>query len=341
MNTKSSIVTSAADGCGNPSSIRSMDNSNSSGIQHKEFHMFTKRISVSHIFSLAAAVAAAGTAYIGLPAAHANLLAYEPFNYAVGSSLAGQTPASPGGGFTGGWTTPGGTATINSGSLIASSSYGGYATSAPSLASTGNSVAITGGGPNTANINLASPITATAASPIWYSFLVNPTQNWSVLTLAPANICFGASSGNWSIGVIGTSVGQVNSGTATSGTSYLVVLEDQGPTTTGGKDTLSLWVDPNPGATAPSELGVANGAPILTDPNLTVGTVTQLQLATGQSGVFDELRIGTSYADVTPVTLTSVPDPATLCLFAIGGLGLIAMRYRKTMRCGRSPAATR
>ncbi len=289
---------------------------------------------------LLAAVAAAGTACVGLPVAHAQLLAYEPFNYAVGSSLAGQTPASPGGGFTGAWTVPGGTATMNSGSLIASSSYGGYATSAPSLATTGNSVAVTGGGPNTANINLASPITATAASPIWYSFLLNPTQQWSVLTLAASNVSFGSFNGTWGIGIIGSSVGQVTGGTATSGTDYLVVLEDQGPTTTGGKDTLSLWVDPNPGATTPSELGVANGTPILTDPNLTVGTVTQLQLATGQSGVFDELRIGTSYADVTPVTLTSVPDPATLSLFAIGGLGLIALRHRKTVRRSGAHSAT-
>ena len=284
---------------------------------------------------LLAAVAAAGTACVGLPTAHAQLLAYEPFNYAVGSSLAGQTPASPGGGFTGAWTVPGGTATMNSGSLIASSSYGGYATSAPSLATTGNSVAVTGGGPNTANINLASPITATAASPIWYSFLLNPTQQWSVLTLAASNVSFGSFNGTWGIGIIGSSVGQVTGGTATSGTDYLVVLEDQGPTTTGGKDTLSLWVDPNPGATAPSELNVANGPPILTDPNLTVGSVTQLQLATGQSGVFDELRIGTSYADVTPV-----PEPATLGLFAIGGLGLIALRHRKTVRRGESPSVT-
>lgn len=284
---------------------------------------------------LLAAVAATGTACVGLPAAHAGLLAYEPFNYAVGSSLAGQTPASPGGGFTGAWAVPGGTATMQSGSLVASSSYGGYSTSAPSLATTGNSVAITGAGPNTANINLASPITATAAAPIWYSFLLDPTQQWSVLTLAASNVSFGSFNGTWGIGIIGSSVGQVTGGTATAGTSYLMVLEDQGPTTTGGKDTLSLWVDPNPGATAPSELNVANGPPILTDPNLTVGSVTQLQLATGQSGVFDELRIGTSYADVTPV-----PEPATLGLFAIGGLGLIALRHRKTVRRGESPSVT-
>ncbi|MGC9259063.1 MAG: GLEYA domain-containing protein [Phycisphaerae bacterium] len=58
MSTKFSIVTSAADGCGKPSSIRPMDNSHSSNMERKESFMFSGRSSISRGFSLAAVAAA-------------------------------------------------------------------------------------------------------------------------------------------------------------------------------------------------------------------------------------------------------------------------------------------
>ncbi len=68
MRNKTSIVTSAADGCGKPSSIRTMDNLPSrdhKGAEYKESFMFSNRSSVSHGCSLAAA-AFAVAALVGL-----------------------------------------------------------------------------------------------------------------------------------------------------------------------------------------------------------------------------------------------------------------------------------
>ncbi|MHB1767647.1 MAG: PEP-CTERM sorting domain-containing protein [Phycisphaerae bacterium] len=137
---------------------------------------------------------------------------------------------------------------------------------------------------------------------------------------------FGAAfNSQWGVGTEANST-MVESGSVTLGTnsnpqtkSYLLVLEDQGPSTSGGNDTLSLWVDPNPGA-------VPNESPLITDTLAQVGTVSGFQLDSGGSSLFDELRVGTSYADVTPV-----PDPATVGLFAIGGLGLLLLRRRRDL----------
>ncbi|MHB1767648.1 MAG: hypothetical protein ACYCUV_07320 [Phycisphaerae bacterium] len=106
---------------------------------------------------LLAAVTAAGTACVGLPVAHAALLAYEPFNYTAGSNLVGQAPTSPGFGF-GAWQQAGAADTVQSGSLVASSSYGGYSTTAPSLATAGNSLSVSSaGGVDGAAVSLTTP----------------------------------------------------------------------------------------------------------------------------------------------------------------------------------------
>ena len=70
MNSKSNIVISAADGCGKPSSIRSMDNLPSrdhKGAEYKESFMFSNRSTISRGCSLAAAALAA-TALVGMAA---------------------------------------------------------------------------------------------------------------------------------------------------------------------------------------------------------------------------------------------------------------------------------
>ena len=55
MNTKPSIVTSAADGYGKPLSIRSMDNSHRSQREQKESFVLSNHLSISHSLSLVAA----------------------------------------------------------------------------------------------------------------------------------------------------------------------------------------------------------------------------------------------------------------------------------------------
>ena len=95
MNSKSNIVTSAADGCGQPSSIRTMDNlpsRNHKGAEYKESFMFSSRSSVSRGYSLAAKVAIAGAvvaAMLGMVAFAAANTVCTPIGFTFSSSSSG------------------------------------------------------------------------------------------------------------------------------------------------------------------------------------------------------------------------------------------------------------
>ncbi len=97
FNGKTNIVTSAADGCGKPSSIRSMDNSHCSNMeQKKEPFMLSNRSSVSHGCSIAAAAIAVGAmAMFAVGNARANLILNGDFSVAASAYLSGWTPTYP------------------------------------------------------------------------------------------------------------------------------------------------------------------------------------------------------------------------------------------------------
>ncbi len=81
-------------------------------------------------------------------------------------------------------------------------------------------------------------------------------------------------------------------------------------------DTFTLYADPVPGAAEPST-GVV-------EQNVNIGTLSSLVIYSG--GAFDigELRVGTTYADVTPI-----PEPSTLVLLGIGAVSMMAYAWRR------------
>ncbi len=102
-------------------------------------------------------------------------------------------------------------------------------------------------------------------------------------------------------------------------------------------DDFQMWINPNSdtfGGADPSGSLVAlaqqNDIPSnQTDGNAVVQTFLLRQDGTSTAGnaatsiIFDELRIGTTYADVTPV-----PEPTALSLLAVGMAALLARRLR-------------
>lgn len=118
----------------------------------------------------------------------------------------------------------------------------------------------------------------------------------------------------------GTVGGTVATGlTLASGTNLIVVRATDGP------DSVELWLNPdlsNPGQANWSQSGMYA---------LTVGDseygfdgfYLHEALNGSQSAQIDELRVGETFADVTPI-----PEPATMALLGIGGLGVLLRRRR-------------
>ena len=83
-----------------------------------------------------------------------------------------------------------------------------------------------------------------------------------------------------------------------------------------GADKVSLYINPTTGLAAP------NGTP--TTASVTSFNFDRLRIQTGFNTAafkFDEIRIGTTYADVSPV-----PEPTSMLLLGISGTALLARR---------------
>lgn len=217
----------------------------------------------------------------------AALSVYEPFNYTVSGTVSGN---SGGGsfGFSSGWTGGSASATISSGSLPGTSTIGNKATM-------------------TAN-SLATPLSRTLSSSLgassgttYISFLLRPEAavgtSSAELRLfngtSYAGFGLNSNSGAYLIDQNGT--GQsASSSFATVNSPVLLVLKAvfvAGATA----DTFSLFYNP----LASSTEGTANATR-----SFDIGTVTSLQIGGNLGFSIDEIKIGSTYADV-------VPEPST------------------------------
>jgi hypothetical protein len=270
----------------------------------------------NHSFPAVCKAAAIAVSVFLFQNAHAQLF-QEGFNYTAGGNLGGNAP----------WTSGNNNITIGNGSLNypGLTSLGGNDLSVVSGVSAGSVVANFTG----------TPITSGS---VYYSFLAQcsslPTANQYLTALLPAS----ASGPNGSSDPLGFYVGQ-----QTAGSTFKVGVRSGGSgatyttssTLTVGKVNLfvvqytfdgnvSLWVNPTAGGSEPTaDISFAAG---VSAANLQEIGFKSQSAATAGNWFFDDLRVGTSWADVTPV-----PEPS---VFALAGLGLLGLmtRFRNVKR---------
>jgi len=257
-----------------------------------------------------------------MQSANAIILFSEAFNYTSGTGL----PGSVNSGNSTAWSSGNSTRfAIGSGNLT----YAGLADLSPS----GNDLVL-GNGSASSTINT---FTSQTSGQIYYSFLFNPTAadsgNNYFTAMNPDSTAPGGSTD--AIDAYYYTDGKIylraNAQGATAGTgtaltlgqTYLIVeMIDL------TAKTASLWVDPDSssfGGSAPTATATLSSLTATS-----IGNVGfKAQSSAGGPYTIDTLRVGTTWADVTPGV--AVPEPSTLALAAAGiGLMLGMIRRRRS-----------
>ncbi len=228
------------------------------------------------------------------------LLADTPIGTSGGNPLAG---TGTGIGWAGNWSGSGSKITQSNSSL----SYAGGL-----LPSSGGSAQfqLQGGlfiGDSTTGVRNLSTSVGADGTTTWISFLVQPNTNGfgneAGLQFGSTTLGFAGFDGNQFVLREGNSAQTAVSGvSASAGQTYLLVLKLEH---FAGADTLTLYVNPTPGLTAPDSALTATRS-------FDLGTFTRIAL-TGSTGVisgnsakFDEIRVGQTYAAVAPTATPAI-----------------------------------
>lgn len=269
--------------------------------------------------SLVCTVLLAGCALVS---AHAQSV-YEPFNYTVGGNLAGNVLGAST------W------ASLNSGT--APSIASGNLTVAGLAASSGNSVTLPGGNHQEALL----PFTSVTSGTLFYSLALNlataPTGASYMFALATNNTNYGATVWLQASGA-GYQLGISNrSSNATPTYAPTVYALGQTVFIVGsytfnagvGDDSSSLWI--NPSAATFGDDAIPSATVTVTG-GTDMSALTQFLIrgASGSpSGVLDELRVGTTWSEVTAAA--AIPEPSTYAAI-LGALALAGVVLRRRSR---------
>jgi hypothetical protein len=252
--------------------------------------------------------------------AQAVLIAYEGFDYDATATMPdanadGKPDVSTqngGIGFTGAWaeTASGNHDYVQSGSL----SFGALDTS-------GNSARAIQPQDVTSNLLRTFPlVSATSGSELWFSYLVRRETGNNTALIPAFTVTLEPSAGGGDDVIVGdidgrntlvvargadpSNVGDTGVVTQT-GTTYLLVAKIS---FLPGADTVSLFVNPTPGATAPA-------TPQATKSDFNFTSLDRVRVFASSSlreWSYDEIRVGTTYADV------AVPEPSAAGLLLAG-----------------------
>jgi hypothetical protein len=273
----------------------------------------------------------------------AELVVYEGFDYAPTDGSVAINGKSGGTGFSGNWSSLG----TNGYKVYGGLSYGslevsGGATQRPQTSSAARS-----------SRTLLAPASLVAdGSTMWFSVLMNPVtdkngianQSFGTLILGDAAFNIPVQSSAPPILNSGNAIGVGFAGTDDGGTDFANMCI-QGVTYKGGVLTQNAAERLKVGNTTVMVVGKVEWAANGTDdvvslynvsnlavmPTMAFSTMTVdldqsvfnvIAIGDAETSVFDEIRFGTTYADVVPV-----PEPATVSLLVLGGLGLLRRRH--------------
>lgn len=271
----------------------------------------------------------AGLSLFAIRQADAALQIYESFDYAPGTDLA---DLDGGTGFgTRAWASDPDLSWMTNGSL----SYPGLATVGNAVA-TSPSIDFTG---NTPIRRISSPLTGVNGQTTWSSFLlridsaegVGTEDDLAWFQMRPSGAGMGVRVGIWADGggqmVFGLSntsgVKTLSNVTLSTGQTYLVVASILW--SNAGDETVSLFVNPALGA----EPLVPNLSYSLDFGVLAIERIgLQSSMHTPSTTIFDELKIGTSFADVISV---AIPEPSLLALLGMGAV-ILLWNWRRSAR---------
>lgn len=275
----------------------------------------------------------------------AAVLVYDGFDYGTtGQSLS--AIASPGGlGLSGAWSANSGNATITDGLSFAHLATGGNAVAVSSRSTTGFGVSGRAISPD-ANLtsgtlfmsflfNSSSPLTN---DKLFFSGISNNISE-SSLDYRPLISVLRPDSPNLGVGNYPGAANNTAYGTApTQGTTYLTIATVSNLSTSPTSHTVTAWVLSEAqwssiyDQTITTDLLSANsiGAITSTFSNYTNYFTNYIMIGSNSGGntasktvIFDELRYGTSFADILPV-----PEPSSLAVLSLGIIMLLFNRRR-------------
>ena len=237
---------------------------------------------------------------------HAGLLVSEGFNYPATTPVYGQ---SGGTGWTSPWSDYSGGAFITT--SAASLSYGTLPTSGGAASS-----AVVTGSPFS---YLVRGLPSTAASSIYVSFLLRRDEDTAanyggINLLASGDSVFIGKSGTTStLGLESTPGIESTSTTLATGSTYFLLAQVEFGAA-GGKDRISLYVNPAVDGTIPA-------SPDAVRTDLALGAAQYVYLNNSGGWTTDEIRVGTSWAAV-------IPEPQAWT-WVLGGIALLAPLARR------------
>ena len=258
---------------------------------------------------------------VGLSSAGwAQVLLYEGFDYATPAFIGGNTGAV--GSASNNWTTH----SITAGETTTIDIQDGSLTYTGLAGSTGNKVLLFSNANKTSrDVNRA--ITSTA-NVLYYSALVNIIDNSQIAVTADNYFMhFGATSGS-SNSTFGGRLGVMKSASGTNfqfilantsspspavvvysvsgtdlnfGTTYLVVVKYDRST---NPTTATMWVNPTLGGNEPASGGISNNNGVNAFPSF--GSICLRNNAATPKAYIDEIRVGATFADVTPISAVGI-----------------------------------